>query len=170
MFQNFRIFLLISSVLALTSTQFDKCDFEVQIPFVARSVVVKNPGNTCRHLIVAPVNTIIQATCSFTLPNVSSIRISRKIDHLVFNRVNAETLKYFFHEAETNSSGMGNFSADVAHTTKEALAVKSQWHLLLLQESVLNTSALSDPSPFQIQTAIAVGNHDLELLEGHWLA
>ena len=59
-----------------SKAQYQGCDFVQRISSAGQSIIIKYPGNVnsgfnCRYQIIAPVNTVIEASCNFTIPGVS---------------------------------------------------------------------------------------------------
>ena len=66
-----KIFLVFMNLICFSYAQFDQCDVVLPISSAGRSVFVKNIGKNCRYQIIAPVDTTIEASCTFNLPGVN---------------------------------------------------------------------------------------------------
>lgn len=80
-------FITVLSFICFAKAQFERCDVLRKISLAGQSVSINYPGanavgTSCRYKIVAPVDTIIEASCSFTIPNCSigKIHVSRSGD------------------------------------------------------------------------------------------
>lgn len=68
------------SFICIVNAQFERCDFLKRILSAGQSVTVNYPGSnaagtSCRYQVVAPVGTIIEASCSFSIPSCSTQKI-----------------------------------------------------------------------------------------------
>lgn len=60
--------------------QFQKCDQVSKISQVGQSIIVNYPGikqagTSCRYQIIAPVNSVIDASCTFNIAGVRKCEI-----------------------------------------------------------------------------------------------
>jgi hypothetical protein len=60
------------AIVSVVGAQFEQCDNVHNIPSVGQSIALNYPGSnpagrSCRYQIIAPINTVIEVSCSFTI-------------------------------------------------------------------------------------------------------
>lgn len=86
MFLNFFVFALAIFVCRVFA-QFDQCDLVYTISTVGRSAIVNypgavRPGTSCRYQIIAPVDSTIEASCTFNVPSVINKLSNKTLFHI----------------------------------------------------------------------------------------